>query len=664
MAEEIKNAGTFSPTLDNIMGGTYSDTLNRIVLTPSSGETVEKEDFADFNEATKDVKPEDSYTLEELGNHKMRYEGQLGSFEFDDREFQVRQALRPADQYGEDSVQHFLSYVGNETDGKNITIPNGLRDMTLMFSGTNITSAPMIPDGVEWGNCAFMDCHQLKEAKIDLPASMHDAPFMFANCEHLENGPRQIPGTVKNADYMFTECASMKRTPKIGHGVESLNGTFMDCPSLTEAPKIPGSTKQARDTTFNCKGIDKQKDIQAQAQHDVERSAMERKLNRPSVGARLGSMFSAMMQFHSMHQRGYGLIMSAYQVHAMRKNGQLGKNVRDGFASIAARHGATGMLMANKMRQGSLKHDQKKEEKRQLRLQEWDRLHELGSEFNQNMKKMASNGAKDVRNGLFDRFPMMETSEKQIYSATHGHSGVYLAQEDLMRESMTSLGFDEQLRKQIANWYKDRLGDKEAYFAEAEHEIKTNPSYSAEQRVDKMDGLEMARAEFMKPLVGSMKHMQDEYQLFNQGDQRDIDKVLRKMGQPSLFHTDEDQVQTSMQNNGHQMTPVEVTNPLRKENEKPVQPVKPVDLGPTRVTPVSEATTEHSVGSGNSGVKNPLSEQPASGGHEHVSVGASVGASVGSGGGSKHEERVRAAEAISSDVKTDDKGKGKDGPEL
>lgn len=652
MPENTNEGKLYSQTLENILQpepesmSPTLDRINREYAAPAGAASMfENSPFAkdteSFREVVKDVTPEDSYVLEDLGDHKMHYEGQLGVFDFDDREFQVKQALRPEDEYGPNSIQHFMAYIGPETDGSKIHIPEGLRDMTLTFAGTNIESAPKIPASVEMANCAFMDCHNMKEAKIDLPPMLNEAPFMFANCENLQKGPRTIPGTVKNADYMFAACASLQYTPKIGPGVESLNGTFADCKNLTEAPKIPKTTKQARDTTIGCKGIDQQKDIESQVKFERDKAHMEKKLNHKSLTTRLGSMFSAVLQYHALHQQGHGLLSSAIGVHEMRKSGRLGKNVSDGFAAVAANKGsAASMWMASKLLNHSVKHDEKKAERKAEKLEAWTRLHSLGSEWNQTMQKAASSGSKDANNGLFDRLLTMETSQRNIYKASHGLSGIFQAQEDMVRENAL-VANDESLRKQIAQWYKDRLGDKEAYFKEAEYTIQNNKTYSVAERAHNMDGLEEAKGLMLQPMVESMKKMQEQYGLFNQGDQRDIDRVLKNMGQPSLFHTEENQRQRDQQaeqNNNERHAPqnlrdmeaVPVTKPL---GGPVVQPVAPVDLGETHVvTPPAGVSAEKPV-------------------VEHVSD-------------ETHAKRVRQAEELSGNVVSASAGKEKSGPEL
>ena len=603
MAADTRNYGTFSQALDNANGGSYSDTLNRIVSgsredrepnvdftrVPSLDDgaiAIAEEDFETFNEATRGVKPGDSYALEDLGDHKMRYTGVLGDFEFDDREFQLCN-IKDAD--GKETDTHILSYIGEEKNGKNIMIPNGIRDISYMFWNSDIESAPVIPDGVEIANSAFLDCHKLKEAKIDFPPSLWSGEFMFMNCENLKDGPRTIPGTVKYANYMLAECPSLQRTPKLGTGIEYMNGMFADCASLTEPPKIPGTVKESNYATVGCKGIDKEKDVQTQAKLEADKQAMENKLNHRSLGERMRSGVAAVFQCYAMHQRGYGLLMSMYQVHALRQSGQMGTHLRDGLAAVTQRHGPAGLLLASKLRQSAIKSDEKKAERNKNMMIDWvksSQMHSLGlTENYHNMKKMSSNASKDVKNDLFGRYADMDSTERKVYRESHGMGGVLRGQEDILRSFEGIM--DNSVRKDAANWYKERLADKVAYMTEAKLEIESK--YTGAQKAKRLEGLELFKEETMQPFVNSVKKMQMQYGLFNDGDQRDIDRGLRALGLESIFDTDKTRQRTNnveMQRDEF-LAPVAVNRPVQPDRDRGgfVPLVPPVDLGPTRVSP-------------------------------------------------------------------------------
>ena len=62
------------------------------------------------------------------------YKGPLGNFEYDDVEFRVFT-------YG------VIKYIGKETDGTKIKIPEGILDCSYMFETCNLITPPVIPAG-------------------------------------------------------------------------------------------------------------------------------------------------------------------------------------------------------------------------------------------------------------------------------------------------------------------------------------------------------------------------------------------------------------------------------------------------------------------------------------------------------------------------------------
>ncbi len=83
-----------------------------------------------------------------------------------------------------------LYYIGSESDGSKITIPDGIKCCEGMFARCNLTEPPVIPESVE-------DCR-----------------------------------------YMFYRCSSLKRVPKIPKNVGAVYGMFEGCTSLEDIPKL------------------------------------------------------------------------------------------------------------------------------------------------------------------------------------------------------------------------------------------------------------------------------------------------------------------------------------------------------------------------------------------------------------------------------------------
>ena len=116
-----------------------------------------------------------------------RYEGKLGKFEYDDTEFQYHTSE------GTPEALHFefFHYIGSETDGSKIKIPDGM-----------------------------INCNKLFESNV-----------------HLETPPK-IPEGVKNCDLMFHNCYSLKQFPEIPDSVQSYLGMFQHTPVHEEFLKF------------------------------------------------------------------------------------------------------------------------------------------------------------------------------------------------------------------------------------------------------------------------------------------------------------------------------------------------------------------------------------------------------------------------------------------
>ncbi len=109
------------------------------------------------------------------------YEGKLGIFDYDDFLFRI-------DLYKHGS---YLHYIGTETDGRKIKVPDGLTSSANMFAGNqNIKYGAKIPD------------------------SVIDVSRMYAGCRSLEEVP-DFPNNVKKYDDVFDGCSLWVRVAGI-----------------------------------------------------------------------------------------------------------------------------------------------------------------------------------------------------------------------------------------------------------------------------------------------------------------------------------------------------------------------------------------------------------------------------------------------------------------
>jgi len=124
------------------------------------------------------------------------YHGDLGNFEYDDREFKL---------VGGYNFQN-LVYTGTETDGSRIKIPEGITSCNSMFAFNGITIPPVIPAGVV--DCNFMfQGSRITEPPL-IPYSVLTCDYMFENCQHLMYAPL-LPEAMIHSRHMFAGCTSL-----------------------------------------------------------------------------------------------------------------------------------------------------------------------------------------------------------------------------------------------------------------------------------------------------------------------------------------------------------------------------------------------------------------------------------------------------------------------
>ncbi len=164
------------------------------------------------------------------------YEGKLGSFDYDDSQFRIdEKEIQTLETTGEQLPdgsykidngkprgvmrEPYLHYIGSETDGRRINIPDGLLSAENMFEGNN---------NLTYG------------ARI--PSSVRSVDAMYAGCENLRAVP-DFPDGVETYDATFYGCENLREAPKLSKNGRVFLGTFTDCKFLREAPWIPENAK-------------------------------------------------------------------------------------------------------------------------------------------------------------------------------------------------------------------------------------------------------------------------------------------------------------------------------------------------------------------------------------------------------------------------------------
>lgn len=464
-------------------------------------------------------------------NGMMHHSSTLGDFVYDPAEFEVQRVEVPkqVDNHGltedmkHDGYMYVLRYIGTETDGSKIHVPEGLKDMSLTFNGTDIKSTPKIPSSVEFMYGSFASCHQLETADMLIPPSVKSSEFAFADCVNLKKGPSVIPGTIDNANYMFANCSSLENTPKIGKGVKQGERMFMGCEKLTKEPNVPSSMTEYKDMTRGCTGIDAAKDAQAQAKLARDREKYAKKLTRKGMLAQIGSGFGFAMQVHAMRQSGYNMLIAPLMVHSMRKNGQLATNFTGGIAANMMTKGGMSGVLGMKLAQTSANNEIKRQQQNRARMTDWDNAHSVGQGTRKDLQSQ-TRAKKDLKRGLFARMGMEAgAEEKSMYRALYNQQ--YAQREQIMC-TMDGKGLlDSRTKHNMSQWYQQQMSSCATYYAEGVRSIKDSDMNPVEKQ-RAMKGLKEVSRLQMEPLMQSAEHMQTTYQIFNDGDMRNIKNLL------------------------------------------------------------------------------------------------------------------------------------------
>lgn len=144
----------------------------------------------------------------------------------------------------------YLKYIGEETDGSKIKIPDGIKSIRYMFVDSNIVIPPVIPNTVTDMDHAFCGSYGLKEPPA-IPNSVKKIVCAFECCDNLETAP-VIPDSVIDMYKAFSGCEKLKQPPVIPNSVEDMTAAFAYCYSLETVPVIPDSVKCREDVFKGC----------------------------------------------------------------------------------------------------------------------------------------------------------------------------------------------------------------------------------------------------------------------------------------------------------------------------------------------------------------------------------------------------------------------------
>lgn len=493
---------------------------------PLTGSGTTRGDMKDYEDVVNETPLQAGYTCQSRdGGRTYDYDGPLGTFSFDPKEFALAVVSLPENEFGSGCECMALKYIGEETDGRKIHVPEGVRDASYMFSGTDLRRAPQLPDSVEIAMMTYMSCPRLKDASASLPAHLTDASFMFSDCAYLGKGPAHLPDELKYADYMFSDDPKLRNAPTIGSQVTSMDGAFAFCRSLNTPPKVPvGAKFSAVDMTYGCDFLDEKKDERDQKRFEKDRARADKRAHSIGVIGQMGSMCAAVAQFHAMRQRGCNVISAAYQVYKGRKEGSLGRNFSDAQAALTK----DSRKRARYLRNSQLR-EQEREHSAAMEMRDWDNMHAVGSKITKDVRRLALNGKRDFESGLFERITTKSSTELRGYAYTRqGKGGIYDELKYNLQQQFGDMVPSAKQKKEVVDFFLERASENSAYCASARSAILSGTRGELTKR--SMAGMEIAAEQLNEPLVRTMQDIQASYQVFNDNDKRKINTLMAGMG--------------------------------------------------------------------------------------------------------------------------------------
>ncbi len=172
-----------------------------------------------------------------------QYSGYLGKFEYDDTQWTVKDS-----NHSPIPGREILHYVGQETDGSKIVVPDGLIHATALFWHTDIVTPPVLPASVKDADFVCYHCAHLVEP-IVFSENVESIEAAMAGCIQLTM-PSEIPSACKNGQNLYNGCKKLTQAVVVPPGVEKADGMFRDCNALVRFPVKKGS-REANEGDWN-----------------------------------------------------------------------------------------------------------------------------------------------------------------------------------------------------------------------------------------------------------------------------------------------------------------------------------------------------------------------------------------------------------------------------
>ena len=191
------------------------------------------------------------------GGGKVKYEGDLGTFEYDSSEWALGTKTVTDAASGVSTKIPILRYIdkdnswtpGDQVYGGNITIPEGLKSLDYSFDGNkDLETVPKIPDSVETAHAAFKGCTKIERAAKNAKTGEHSSTSEMKTGAAVGSGVGVVGGLV--AGFKIGATAGTAVTPGAGTAIGGVIGAVSGVVAGTVGGAVAGSDIDGKGGTW------------------------------------------------------------------------------------------------------------------------------------------------------------------------------------------------------------------------------------------------------------------------------------------------------------------------------------------------------------------------------------------------------------------------------
>ena len=191
------------------------------------------------------------------GGGKVKYEGDLGTFEYDSSEWALGTKTVTDAASGVSTKIPILRYIdkdnswtpGDQVYGGNITIPEGLKSLDYSFDGNkDLETVPKIPDSVETAHAAFKGCTKIERAAKNAKTGEHSSTSEMKTGAAVGSGVGVVGGLV--AGFKIGATAGTAVTPGAGTAIGGVIGAVSGVVAGTVGGAVAGSDTDGKGGTW------------------------------------------------------------------------------------------------------------------------------------------------------------------------------------------------------------------------------------------------------------------------------------------------------------------------------------------------------------------------------------------------------------------------------